>query len=143
EILRYKGGRRSNPSQLMINNKRSFIVFIAMVASLGGFLFGYDTAVIAGAEQSVQHYLIDSLGFSSLVHGFTVSSALVGCILGAFLSGVLSDGIGRRSTLLIAAILFFLSALGSAYPEILFFTKDEPTVGLLVAFNIYRVIGGI
>lgn len=127
----------------MINNKRSFIVFVAMVASLGGFLFGYDTAVIAGAEQSVQNYLIDSLGLSSLVHGFTVSSALVGCILGALISGVLSNRIGRRSTLIIAAVLFFLSALGSAYPELIFFTKDEPTISLLVAFNIYRIIGGI
>lgn len=127
----------------MLNNNRSYILFVAMVASLGGLLFGYDTAVIAGAEQSIQLYLVDSLGLGSFVHGFTVSSALIGCIIGALLSGLLSNGIGRRNTLVIAAILFFLSALGSAYPELLFFTTGEPSVALLVTFNIYRVIGGI
>ncbi|WP_080875729.1 sugar porter family MFS transporter [Oceanobacillus timonensis] len=127
----------------MLNNNRSYIVFVAMVASLGGLLFGYDTAVIAGAEQSVQLYLIDSLGLGSFVHGFTVSSALIGCILGALLSGWLSNGIGRRNTLVIAAILFSLSALGSAYPELIFFTAGEPSHALLATFNFYRIIGGI
>ncbi|MDT8859255.1 sugar porter family MFS transporter [Alkalihalobacillus sp. MEB130] len=124
-------------------NQRYYIFFIAAVASLGGLLFGYDTAVIAGAEQSIQLYLVDSLGLSSFVHGFTVSSALIGCIIGAIISGMLSNKIGRRNTLVIAAVLFFLSALGSAYPEILFFTVGEPSLALLVTFNIYRIIGGI
>ncbi|WP_332631347.1 sugar porter family MFS transporter [Halalkalibacter flavus] len=127
----------------MMNNQRYYIFFIAAVASLGGLLFGYDTAVIAGAEQSIQLYLVDSLGLSSFVHGFTVSSALIGCIIGAIISGMLSNKIGRRNTLVIAAVLFFLSALGSAYPELLFFTYGEPSLALLVTFNIYRIIGGI
>ncbi|MCL7746202.1 sugar porter family MFS transporter [Halalkalibacter alkaliphilus] len=127
----------------MINNKRYYILFVAAVASLGGLLFGYDTAVIAGAEQSIQLYLVDSLGLSSFIHGLTVSSALIGCIIGAVISGILSNRIGRRNTLVIAAALFFLSALGSAYPEILFFTAGEPSLALLVTFNIYRIIGGI
>ena len=53
-----------------------------MVATLGGLLFGYDTAVISGAEKSIEAYLIRPLGLSSLIHGATVSSALVGCIIG-------------------------------------------------------------
>nr|WP_158738065.1 sugar porter family MFS transporter [Alteribacillus sp. YIM 98480] len=126
-----------------MNNKRYYILFVAAVASLGGLLFGYDTAVIAGAEQSIQLYLLDSLDLSSFVHGLTVSSALAGCIIGALISGLLSNSIGRRNTLVIAAVLFSLSALGSAYPELLFFTYGEPSLELLVTFNIYRIIGGI
>src|SRR5690606_22752685 len=54
-----------------------------------------------------------------------------------------ASGIGRKKSLIIAAILFFLSALGSAYPEFLFFERGEPTLGLLYMFNFYRIIGGI
>ncbi|RKD69651.1 SP family xylose:H+ symportor-like MFS transporter [Sinobaca qinghaiensis] len=127
----------------MKNNKYRYILFVALVASLGGLLFGYDTAVIAGAEQSVQLYLVDSLGLSSFIHGLTVSSALIGCIIGALVSGLISNRIGRKNTLVISAILFFLSALGSAYPELIFFTMGEPSVALLATFNFYRIIGGI
>lgn len=114
-----------------------------MVATLGGLLFGYDTAVISGAEKSIEAYLIRPLGLSSLIHGATVSSALVGCIIGGIISGVFSNRFGRKKSLLIAATLFFISALGSAFPETLFFTKGESSVGLLLVFNLYRVIGGI
>lgn len=127
----------------MNKNKRISIVFIALVASLGGLLFGYDTAVIAGAEQSIELYLIDSLNLGSFAHGFTISSAIIGCILGAIISGLLSNSIGRRKTLIIAAVLFFLSALGSAYPELLFFDVGEPNLLLLITFNFYRIIGGM
>lgn len=65
-----------------------------------------------------------------------ISSALLGCIAGAIISGALSNSLGRRNVLIIAAILFFLSALGSAYPELLFFTVGEPSLSLLIAFNI-------
>ncbi len=119
------------------------MIFITLVATLGGLLFGYDTAVISGAEKSVQTYLIDSLGLSSFIHGATISSALIGCIIGGLLSGYFSSAFGRKKSLIIAAVLFLLSALGSAYPEFLFFTKGEPTMGLLLAFNLYRIIGGI
>ncbi|WP_158734547.1 sugar porter family MFS transporter [Alteribacillus sp. YIM 98480] len=128
---------------MKLNSQLYYILFIAAVASLGGLLFGYDTAVIAGAEQSVQLYLVESLGLSSFVHGLTVSSALAGCIIGALISGLLSNRIGRRNALIIAAVLFFLSALGSAYPELIFFTVGEPNFSLLVTFNIYRILGGI
>lgn len=122
---------------------KTYIFGITLVATLGGLLFGYDTAVISGAEKSIQAYLIIPLGLSTFIHGATVSSALIGCIIGGFMSGVFSNRFGRKKTLLIAAVLFFISALGSGYPEALFFTKGEPTIGLLWMFNFYRVIGGI
>jgi MFS transporter, SP family, xylose:H+ symportor len=125
------------------NGNFSFIIAITLVATLGGLIFGYDTAVISGAEKSVQAYLTDSLGLSSLVHGATVSSALIGCIIGAAISGWLTNYFGRKKSLMLAALLFFLSALGSGNPEFLFFTKGEPTMGLLYVFNLYRIIGGI
>ncbi|MDT8859249.1 D-xylose transporter XylE [Alkalihalobacillus sp. MEB130] len=120
-----------------------YIIYLTFIAALGGLLFGYDTAVISGAEQSLQVYFIDALGLSTLFHGLTVSSALIGCIIGGLISGILSNRIGRRNSLMVAAGLFFISALLSAYPEFLFFTKDEPTIGLFVMFNLYRILGGI
>lgn len=113
------------------------------MATLGGLLFGYDTAVISGAEKSLQAFLIQPLGLSSLVHGATVSSALIGCIIGGMISGFFSNRLGRRKTLLLASILFFISALGSGYPETLFFPKGEVSLNLLITFNIYRILGGI
>ena len=121
----------------------AYIFGITLVATLGGLLFGYDTAVISGAEKSIEAYLIKPLGLNSLIHGATVSSALIGCIIGGIISGLLSNHWGRKKTLLFASLLFFISALGSGYPEALFFTKGEPTIALLLTFNIYRVIGGI
>ncbi len=120
-----------------------FVVGITLIATLGGLLFGYDTAVISGAEKSVQLYLVDSLGLSTWVHGATISSALIGCIIGGAISGWLASGMGRKNTLILAAFLFFCSALGSAFPEFLFFEEGEPTMGLLYMFNLYRIIGGI
>ena len=120
-----------------------YIAIITLVATLGGLLFGYDTAVISGADKSIQAYLINGLGLNALAHGATISSALIGCIIGGSLSGIFSSKFGRKKSLFIAAILFFVSALGSGNPEFLFFTKGEPTMGLLYMFNFYRIIGGI
>ncbi|RLL47045.1 D-xylose transporter XylE [Oceanobacillus piezotolerans] len=131
---------------MKVKNKsynNSYVISITLIATLGGLLFGYDTAVISGAEQSIQIYLIDSLGLGSFVHGLTVSSALIGCIIGGLISGFFSNSIGRRNSLIIAAILFFVSSLGSAYPEFLFFNVGEPTTSLLITFNLYRILGGI
>ncbi|MDF9831421.1 D-xylose transporter XylE [Parabacteroides sp. PF5-6] len=129
----------------MSNNKynTAYVFGITLVATIGGLLFGYDTAVISGAEKSVEAYLIRPLGLSSFVHGATVSSALIGCIIGGALSGFFSSRLGRKRSLVLAAVLFFLSALGSGFPETLFFTRGEPTMGLLVVFNLYRILGGI
>lgn len=127
----------------MDGQNRFFVIAITLVATLGGLLFGYDTAVISGAEKSIQAYLIESQGLSTWIHGVTTSSALIGCIIGGAISGLLASRFGRKRSLLLAALLFFLSALGSGYPEFLFFGKGEPTIGLLVMFNFYRIIGGI
>jgi SP family xylose:H+ symportor-like MFS transporter len=120
-----------------------YVVGITLVATLGGLLFGYDTAVISGAEKSVQAYLITSLGLGTIAHGATISSALIGCIIGGMISGLLASTMGRKKALMLAAVLFFISALGSGYPEALFFKVGEPTMGLLYMFNFYRIIGGI
>ncbi len=120
-----------------------YLILITFTATLGGLLFGYDTAVISGAEKSVQAYLITSLGLSTFIHGLTISSALIGCVIGGAISGYLASNYGRKRSLILAAILFLLSALGSGYPEFLFFQKGEVSIGLLIMFNFYRIIGGV
>jgi SP family xylose:H+ symportor-like MFS transporter len=123
----------------------AYLFGIVLVAVLGGLLFGYDTAVISGAERGLQAFFQSAGDFTytAALHGFTTSSALIGCIIGAFLSGFLSSRLGRKRSLFIAGILFLLSALGSYYPEFLFFPKGVASRSLLVAFNCYRVLGGI
>ena len=122
-----------------------FLTGIVLVAVLGGLLFGYDTAVISGAEKGLQAFFSGASDFSytDALHGFTTSSALIGCVIGALLSGLLAARLGRKRSLFVAGILFLLSALGSYAPEFLFFKKGVPTLGLLVAFNGYRILGGI
>lgn len=128
----------------MNENRNLFYIFsITLVAAIGGLLFGYDTAVISGADKSIEEYLVKPLGLGSLAHGATISSALIGCIIGGLISGYFASKFGRKYSLIIAAVLFLVSALGSAYPEFLFFTKGEPSFALLMMFNVYRIIGGI
>ena len=120
-----------------------YVFGITLVATIGGLLFGYDTAVISGAEKSLEEVFIKSLELNTFYHGATVSSALIGCIIGGAISGLFASRFGRKKSLLIASVLFFLSALGSAYPEAFFFTKGEVSISLLITFNLYRVLGGI
>ena len=123
----------------------AYLFGIVLVAVIGGLLFGYDTAVISGAEKGLQAFFKSATDFNYTDgwHGFTTSSALIGCIIGALLSGILASSLGRKKSLFVAGILFFLSALGSYYPEFLFFEKGVPCKSLLVAFNGYRILGGI
>ncbi len=131
----------------MSNNQinKGYLYSIVLVAVLGGLLFGYDTAVISGAEKGLQAFFLRATDFqyTDFMHGFTSSSALIGCVIGALLSGFFATRLGRKRSLVLAGILFFLSALGSMNPEFLFFTKGVPTIGLLWMFNIYRVVGGM
>ena len=122
-----------------------YLFSIVLVAVIGGLLFGYDTAVISGAEKGLQAFFQSAGDFTYTDgwHGFTTSSALIGCIIGAFLSGFMASRLGRKKSLFCAGIMFFLSALGSYYPEFLFFQKGIASKSLLVAFNLYRVLGGI
>ena len=124
---------------------KSYLISIVMVAVLGGLLFGYDTAVISGAEKGLQAFFMEAKDFAYTDgwHGFTSASALIGCIIGSALSGFLATNLGRKKSLIIAGILFFISALGSMDPEFMFFEYGQPTYSLLIMFNIYRVIGGI
>lgn len=105
----------------------AYVVLLALVAALGGLLFGYDTAVISGAIG----FLKTRFELDAVMTGWAASSALIGCIVGAAVAGVLSDRLGRKRVLLIAAILFLVSALWSAVPRSL----DE--------FVIARILGGI
>lgn len=125
--------------------KKGYLFGIVLVAVIGGLLFGYDTAVISGAEKGLLQFFASATDFdyTDAVHGFTTSSALIGCVLGAFLSGVLTAHIGRKKTLFIAGVLFFISAWGSYAPETGILEKGVPTYTLLIVFNLYRILGGI
>ncbi len=105
----------------------SYLIRICVVATLGGLLFGYDTAVIAGAIGFLQRHF----ELSAALKGWAAASALVGCVLGAMMAGPVSDRFGRRSALMAAAVLFLVSAIGTAFP------------GTLMQFVIFRIIGGI
>lgn len=107
--------------------KKSSILTITLVASLGGFLFGFDMAVISG----VLPFLQKQFSLSAFEEGWFVSSALIGCIIGVAFSGELSDRLGRKKPLLISAAFFFLSALGCAF---------MPSMFWLIAF---RLLGGV
>ncbi|RLD58582.1 MAG: MFS transporter [Bacteroidetes bacterium] len=90
--------------------KHHRILFWSMTVALGGFLFGFDTAVISGAEQDIQKIW----GLNSFQHGLTISIALIGTVIGALFGGIPSDRIGRKKTLFWIAVLYLISALGSA-----------------------------
>lgn len=111
----------------MNNNKKRYISFIAMSAALGGLLFGYDTAVISGAIGN----LTDYFHLNSVETGWAISSALVGCLLGALVSDYSSTKYGRKYTMLLAAVLFILNSIGTAVPN------------SFTMFVIFRIIGGI
>ena len=122
-----------------------YLYSITSVAILGGLLFGYDTAVISGAEKGLEAFFLTATDFQydKVMHGITSSSALIGCVLGGALSGIFASRLGRRNSLRLAAVLFFLSALGSYYPEFLFFEYGKANMNLLITFNLYRILGGI
>lgn len=122
-----------------------YLFSIVLVAVLGGLLFGYDTAVISGAEKGLQAFFLGAGDFvyTDALHGITSSSALLGCIIGAAVSGFCASYFGRKKSLVIAGVCFFLSALGSYYPEFLLYPYGVPSQSLLIAFNFYRVLGGV
>lgn len=127
------------------SGNKAYLFSIVLVAILGGLLFGYDTAVISGAEKGLQAFFIGAKDFTYTDgwHGFTCASALIGCIIGSAISGYLATNWGRKRSLVFAGVMFFISALGSMEPEFLFFEHGVPGYSLLIVFNIYRVIGGV
>ena len=122
-----------------------YLFSIVLVAVLGGLLFGYDTAVISGAEKGLQAFFLGAGDFvySDTIHGITSSSALLGCIIGSAISGFVASRYGRKRSLILAGVFFFVSALGSYYPEFMLYDYGVPTMSLMVTFNIYRIIGGV
>jgi MFS transporter, SP family, xylose:H+ symportor len=129
------------------NGSKFYIFGITLVATIGGLLFGYDTAVISGAVDSIKdffHLNTETFGSAAtLYHGATVSSALIGCIIGSTVSGLFASHLGRKKSLFLASLLFLVSSLGAAFPEFLFFPHGDGSVSVLIAFNIYRIVGGI
>lgn len=121
-----------------------YLYCVILVAIIGGLLFGYDTAVISGAEQALEAFFAaGNFGYDKFWHGITASSALLGCIIGGAISGMAASSLGRRNSLRLAAVLFLLSALGSYRPESLFFPYGEASYPLMLMFNAYRILGGI
>lgn len=192
-----------------VEHSSLYITAITLVATLGGLLFGYDTAVISGTTSALKSFFIEPLqsnsalagtvifqykvivtlcvlitvilicsfmfklfnqkkaviyslilivigglvwyfrfwsqpnalteGMANAIDGFTISSALVGCIIGGSIAGYISQSAGRRNGMLLAAVLFTISAIGSAIPETINFLQ----VSVISSFIFYRVIGGI
>lgn len=108
-------------------DNKLFIIFISLAASIGGFLFGFDSGVINGTVDGLQQ----AFNSNSVGTGFNIASMLLGCAIGAFFAGRLADLYGRRSLLIIAAIFFIISAWGSGIAM----TSNE--------FVFYRILGGL
>lgn len=104
-----------------------YLIRIVIVATFGGLLFGYDTAVVSGAIGFLQEHF----ELSAAMKGWAASCALIGCVVGVCIGGVVNDLMGRKTTLILASIVFLISAIGSALPQS--FTE----------FVIYRIIGGL
>lgn len=107
--------------------RQTKIVIWSLVIALGGFLFGFDTAVISGAEKSIQQFW----KLNSLQHGFTISIALIGTVIGSLMGGIPTDFLGRKTTLYIIAALYLFSSLGTALADNWYF------------FLFFRLMGGL
>lgn len=113
----------------MKHSNNTFLICVSLVAALGGLLFGYDWVVIGGAKPFYELYFdIDN---SSALQGWAMSSALVGCIVGAAFSGKLADTYGRRPLLMVSSILFSISAFGTGISDTFY------------QFIIWRIVGGV
>jgi SP family xylose:H+ symportor-like MFS transporter len=129
------------------------VVLLTLIATLGGLLFGYDTAVINGAVNSLKAYFIDprftnlasaaQANAASSLLGFVVSSALIGCVIGGLVGGWVSTHIGRKRGLIVAAVLFLISALGASAPEFPFAAIGHGGPAYMANFVAYRILGGI
>jgi MFS transporter, SP family, xylose:H+ symportor len=133
---------------MMNQNKNGFYLpGITIVATLGGLLFGYDTAVISGTVGSLRTFFVDPMGLpldqANAFEGFIVSSALIGCVIGASIAGFVSQRFGRKPSLMFAAVMFLLSAIGSAWPEIFVGKPGSGGHEYAYVFVMYRVLGGI
>jgi SP family sugar:H+ symporter-like MFS transporter len=110
-----------------VKHKTGFVILITLVATIGGFLFGFDSGVINGTVDGLR----TAFNSESVGTGFNVASMLLGCAAGAFAAGRLADCFGRRNVLLVSAVFFTVSAWGSGMSQ------------TSVEFIIYRVLGGL
>jgi SP family arabinose:H+ symporter-like MFS transporter len=104
-----------------------YVIAVTLVAAIGGLIFGFDTAIVAGATR----YMKEQFSLNALQEGWAVSVVLIGCMFGAGLAGPISDRIGRRRFMLISAVLFLVSAVGCALPR------------TITEFVIFRFVGGL
>ena len=121
-----------------------YVLRLTLIATLGGLLFGYDTAVVSGAVKAIHEYFVLPLSPDirlpkEAITGFVVSSALIGCIIGGSVAGFISKVLGRKKGLMLAALLFIFSGFGAAFPEKMSILGIEP----LASFIFFRIIGGI
>ena len=123
------------------------LIPITLTVTLGGFLFGYDTAVISGTVGALKVFFVDPFKMSETAAnaflGFVVSSALLGCILGGALGGWVSKRLGRKQGLVLSALMFLISALGSAMPEFPTHALGTGDHSQVYWFIFYRVVGGV
>ena len=124
------------------------VMGLAIGAALGGLLFGYDTAVINGAVESIKHNFIDPrTALSELqrnsLFGTATGIALIGCFFGSLIAGWTSGQFGRRGGMMIAAVIFFVSSVLSGYPETGLAKIGGMGVDALTPFMVYRFFGGI
>jgi sugar porter (SP) family MFS transporter len=110
-----------------MKSRTTYVIFVTVIAAIGGLLFGFDTAIVAGATR----YLKDQFALTSLQEGWAVSVVLIGCMFGAGFSGAISDRLGRKRFMLVSAVLFFVSAIGCALPQ------------NMLQFLVFRFIGGL
>ena len=110
-----------------INNR--YLLFISLIAGMGGYLFGYDWVVIGGAKPFYEIYF--SIENISWLQGWVMSSAILGCIIGVVISGSMSDKFGRKVMMLIAAVIFTFSAIGTG------------TANTLNVFILFRILSGV
>ena len=133
----------------MTNTPNGYLIKLTLVATLGGLLFGYDTGVISGTVDSLENFFITDQNMTEFdrnaFKGFLISAALIGCVIGGALGGYIGKVLGRKKALVLAGILFFISAIGSAIPELNFITIfcNNCDANLSNVFVVYRIIGGI
>jgi len=106
-----------------------YLTRLSLVAAMGGLLFGYDWVVIGGAKPFYEQFF--GIASDPLLQGWAVSCALVGCVMGAVASGILSKNMGRKRLLLAAAFMFLVSAIGTGLSN------------SFTSFVLYRILGGI
>jgi sugar porter (SP) family MFS transporter len=125
--MSYLAGTTTAPLAMVNEKKSGFAVRVSLIAALGGFLFGFETAVISGAEKIIQSLWSLSSGWQ----GFTVASSLIGTVLGSVIAGVPAQKFGRKKILLVISVLYLLSAVGCA------------STSVWILFVSFRFIGGI